>query len=369
MRKLILIILLLIISIIFLKLASGSISTPKSLVKVYIVVPADEQKPVNTIEKYKQDALRGLEEARTFYSSKLQGHTFTYSPEVQVINTNKSLSSLPLNQMFCVADIVDALGVYTEEGAVNVIFVIGTNMGGCAVGSLNDGTVWLSEDILARLGSSDPEYHNYGVGYLMHEMGHAFSLVNAGWSSNHPCTEISKQECAKGPPGLGAIIPYPPGSESKYSIIGSGVDFYGGLESSKVGFNNTESSPEIWKLYQSHFINPNGDPAPTPTKEKGGSLSIGEITSINPTNAVVGDTVRILGKGFRKKGWMDIYNYPNPIYQIQSWSDSEIIFSILGLEQAQKTDFNFSIRVEDVGDSRFWPQIYTDKVLTISPAK
>lgn len=334
------------------------------LVRPILVIPSDWRSKVTPdIEsRYKQNILTGLEEIRQFYASKLEGHTFKYDSNIQVVDASGRANDINLNDINCVADFTTKLGlgseIFNPSIGVNALFVIGSkNIVSCG-GSYNPdvGVIFISHQITEQLGDANLSLKRPAFGTLGHELGHGFGLVYTGWAKAHPCSWAKKNECLD-IPGLGTTIPYPPASELFNSLVGTGWTKYPGSV-----FNNSIYNPEVKKLFNSPFINPNGDSAPSPkiTQTKGA------ITQVSPNPITVGNELRITGSGFGlTTGDVKLLDASsNSIsasslaHETRVWTDSDIkIFINQVFPEFTKVNWQLSVTPKSGNEEILYPQL------------
>lgn len=354
----------LILGLIFLFLRPGPdvvFAQNANTVKAYLVIPSDWKEKISpsTQERYKSSILRTLEEAKQFYSSKLNGHTFSYENDVPVFYSKGSTSGL--KSIYCVADVAHRLGdaPFPPSGKIYLLFIAGSsNYWPCAnYYSSFSARAYFDHQMIEELGSPIEKVHKYSLGVIMHELGHALGVP-------HPCSQSHKGEC---PPifGLGTSIPYPPHSESEYSIVGSGADH---MDDLRVGFNNSVVNPEIYTLFKSPFINPSGDPPPSPTPSV--VMANSQITQISPNPISVGQELIIKGSGFGAK--MGIVQFKDPKigfspkfgYENKIWTDNEIRISLIEGPRVM-TAYEVSVLTTSGLEIGVYPQ--TTWIVTVNP--
>lgn len=320
-------------------LSSSIFAQSSYIVEPFLVIPSDWRSKINadTETRYKQNILKGLEESRQLYSSKLGGHTFIYDSNIKVIN-----ASLPLGDITgygCVVWVLDKLNIpkyaLDSKKVTNIYFIVGSsNVASCAISEgkdLKDASTYdfrvaaLNHNHLENLGDSDNGVVRHGVGVISHELGHAFGLSWNGFAFGHTCSIINKNDCRKDIPGLGTSVPYPPASDCMNSVMGIG---YCKVDLVNMGFANSEWNPEIRSLFKGPFINPNGESAP-PLISVAPAIP-GKITKISPNPVIDRSELVITGSGFgQNKGgiWAAAVNNDNKLgfgYNLTSWTDSEI---------------------------------------------
>ena len=215
-----------------------------------------------SLDQHKQTILTALEEIRQWYAKQLNGKTFNIIKSVRVVNS----STFDPNYTQLVP---------REDKTVNIVYMVG--MGGKFAGSWGyEKTAALGYDVLLDLydkGRGD------SLGALAHELGHSFGLVETRWAGSHPCTVISLENCKLGDPDFPSSDKLPPAEEWSSGVMGSGNHYY---PAPYVKFNNSIINAEIWKAYQTPYLNPRKDPAPNPNpyKDKERVLKQGKIIEI-----------------------------------------------------------------------------------------
>lgn len=279
MKRLQIILLIFVVFIAF----PNSIEAQENAVKPAIYIPADWNKEeVKTkIPEYKEEILKALKVLQKWYAQRLNGKTFRINEEVDVVFSNE----IGENKPNLVEDAFYSTGgdkiLPFNSSYVRVVFVVGRN--GIATGG--PGFAFLSYSDLLLL--AENQIKDSMLGLIGHELGHSFGLVFAGWAMAHPCTVSTENECKKGaPPDL------PSSEESREAIMGIGWPSF-----PNVKFNNSTFNPEVWKIYQSPFINSQNDPAPPPlTSVK--LIPKVKIERVNPPAVGRGEVLEIYGTNF-----------------------------------------------------------------------
>lgn len=268
------------------------------IVKPVIMIPSDwKEVSSETIEtKFKPHIAQALEEVQVFFASKLDGKTFNFDRNVEVVYTKEATDFKIKNRLGWEFGNIGSVGALYDklngdqyltpkDNAIYVVWIVGSkdltataslrrsqiNPKNVAARALtfvfrsHGGVATLNHDNLLSLDpiseefQSDKRHTNKRIDSLftlVHELSHTFGLVEAGYAKGHPCTEITPEECIAGAPK-----PLPPEDEVNVDVVGHG-GFLRGLFELRI--NNSYHNPELWKLYQSPFINPYKDPAPEP---------------------------------------------------------------------------------------------------------
>lgn len=333
-------------------------------VQPYIIVPYDwrncERVSPDNMERMKKIIEYGLADIQSWYKEVVPGKkTFKYKSDVKVFVHTDPQASLPKflpidNKNECRTESIIYLELQAKfgneifiprkkiipenllkqipENEIPVFWIIGTlsqlssisvydffGKGGSAyVPDEERIIIVMPWDLLESLSPDypTPAIHEFARKALAHELGHAFGLVHAGWANDHPCTEVSKEkECQKNAP-----TPLP-GPEEWNTVMGYGLIYIQG------GFNNSGYNPELWKLYQSPWINPEGDPVPdgvTLPKQVPRKQAPPEITNVSPQIVDLGGELEIHGKNFGNiTGTVKLYQKGEEVglAKILSWSD------------------------------------------------
>ncbi len=234
------------------------------IVKSYIVLPRNPSKQINDpakIEQYKTLINQVTQEVHQTYARLLNGKTFRYSTEVQLLETSSPLTQLMSLFRGLPEDEFDnynkKLPLPLVSGEVDVFWVLGTNdgprIGGYPILMPDSGFAMMRHQDLLNLQGANRNDINFTKYALAHELGHAFGLLRHGYAKGHPCTSDSPQECTENAP-----LPYAGGREWE-SMMGYGEQY---RPLSEKFFNNSTYNPEIHALYNSPFINLERDPYP-----------------------------------------------------------------------------------------------------------
>lgn len=421
------ILLILIFLIGFFFVVNNSAYAESPIVRGYLIIPdnwLDRMTP-ELVQKYNDNILRGLKGAQDFYASKLPDrHTFNYDSEVKTnaapvgnfdfsneapgpyydeksINNSCALGKklvgsprLASLTLLLAAVAITPVGVAgglaggaaggalygnvislqllassvlppIHSGETRVFFVVGTeNIPTCAQWPVvDDGEVYINHQILEDLGSSDR-----AKGLLTKELGHAFGLIYAGDAKANTCSVVSKNDCS-----YLAFRKLPPASEYENSIMGNGWQRF-----PNASLNDTRSNPEIQRLMESPFINPNRLSWSTIKFPSIQLPSIQwpifskpkvQISSFSPNPLNIGSELTITGSGFGnfKEGISGIV-LSNPNFSsdgsnlvIKKWEDSQIKISLESFPQKYLTTWNLSVKTDN-GDN-----VSADQDLTILP--
>lgn len=240
------------------------------VVRSVITVPFDWRGRVTSEQKtqYKIAIIQASKRVRSMYAQLLKGKTFVLSEDVAVEEI--LFPSLIVNSRMGMSSGFDFIGKNLfgiDKGTVIVYWIIGGVFNregvGAVGGSFNPdhGVVWMPHRALLDIVSDeDSDQKRWALTALAHELGHAFGLDYAGFAKGHPCSVSSVNECLESAPQ-----PYPTANEWA-SIMGYGTPY---PNFPNLNFNNSVFNPEIQKLYQSPFINPEKDPGPEPHPELG----------------------------------------------------------------------------------------------------
>ncbi len=325
-----------------------------NMVKPILVIPADWEDRISsdTIQNvYIPAILSGMSQAQQFYVAHLGGHSFNYIHEVTVIHAKNRTN---LEGACCATEVLARLNVLPTppNGEIDIAFVVGSGDKNAAAYDnpemrLQD-IAAISHNYIEELASNNPKLINYGVGAIAHELGHTFGLTHAGWGNQHPCSTASQNECIKSIQDAvnAGTKQYPPASEWSTSVMG-----YGSIPIfPNTGFNNSIWNPEVQRIYQNPFINPNGDPAPEPTPPS----SAASISGISPTQVAAGSTFKILGGGLgTNTGSISLTNpslsdKDKPNLQIQSWTNTQITVLVpVSTTQNYQTTWQLSLILPD----------------------
>lgn len=275
------------------------------IVKPYLVIP----KEYNTeeirakIPHFEENISQALEEAQSWYAKTLNGKTFNLEKNIEVILDQ---NSAPLPK----------LGEIIIEWVVGLKLKEKPGFYAWANPSLPGkwGTAIMPYTALLDL-DSPGDNRNFSIKATIHELGHTFGLVFAGWANEHPCTEISPKECTYSAPQ-----PYAPEDEWTNSVMGTGP-----RDLSTAGLNNSSFNPEIWKIYKSPFINPNKS-LPPPTTIHIPPIKNPTIISFEPQPVQVGQTLAIKGINFEVRNQQVIFfdDSGQTNGEIISWADNII---------------------------------------------
>lgn len=333
------------------------------VVRSVITVPLDWRGRVTSEQKtqYKIAIIQTTKRVQAMYAQILSGKTFQLSEDVPV---EEILFPSQVVNFKLGANLYDQLGkniLGFDKGAVIVNWVIGGEFRERNVGARghpynpDSGEVWMPHRALLDIVSDeDSDQKRWALTLLAHELGHAFGLNYAGFAKGHPCTEVSANECINGAPK-----PYPSANEWK-SIMGYATPF---VDFPKLSFNNTIFNPEIQKIYQSPFINPNHDPAPEPTVDAGvkvpdifrfGSeqtIGVGKIFNIpNNGNELFGG---IPGKIEFISTLDKITTLPQDAYKVRKWDSSGIEIFIKEDAVSAVAQSRWKLRIT-TANSRVW---------------
>lgn len=338
-------------------------------VKGVILVPAnwkDYWSP-REIESAKRDIINAFKAAQRFYAAKLNGKTFTYDDVIDVVYTDKNSENGIAPAMY---DVYRNLGgdklIKPEAGVVKAVWIAG----GILVGVQSQGAATSKSSGMAFF-ALNGIFGGHMDFLVAHELGHTFGLVGSGYAKGHPCTIVSTVDCVTGAPE-----PLPGVFEWTGSVMGYGSNLTGGivgLDFPFLGFNNSVHNPEIWKLYQSPFINPQGDSALSPSDT--GNFQL-KLNHLYPSIIPAGGTVTMAGQGFGySPGRVEIYNTSNPElyitgYSISSWAENTIEIRINedavdGTEPSDKWKIRL---IKGNGQSAQSPEfMITPKIIKVAP--
>lgn len=242
----------------FLPKAGGGIVENAYAVEAVILIPSDWREKISEeqLNNYKKNAYETLTYVRNWYSDKLNGYTFTLrNSSIDVIYAQRPLEyekqTIDPRTMYDLFQKVDGFNeVKVDDKTVEVVWLIGTGTEDVtAVASTF--YVIMNENSLSSF--DEEKNKNESLGTLAHELGHTFGLVSAGWAKVHPCAELLEDDCLPGAPR-----PLPKFEDMKNDVMSNG----GVYQFPNTGFSNSIHNPEIWKLFQSPFINPNHDSIP-----------------------------------------------------------------------------------------------------------
>lgn len=311
-----------------------------NIVEPFLIIPSNWEERISQddIQRYKENILRGLEESRQFYSSKLGGHTFVYDSNVQVVKSNAIDENQDLFTLGLKNNVIES-----PYGHINILFIVGYRNNNHANLGPGHNEALINHQTLESLGSSDNNAQRIASGIVSHELGHTFGLSYSGFANGHPCSIVSKPQCRSDILGLGTSIPYPPASDCRNSVMGLG---YCPTDFSNLGFANSEWNPEIQRLFKSRFINPNADSSPSLTTPA--PAIPGKITQISPNPAVNENELVIKGSGFgTKEGFVMMRNADKLQwgYDPISWKDSEIRI-VPWLFSDYATEWQLSVQTE-----------------------
>jgi hypothetical protein len=345
-------------------------------VQPYIIIPYNwknhERVSEDNIARMKNIIINGLVDIQEWYKEVIPGNkTFNFKREVKVVKAEDPLASLPSAPgQICSAfqNLIPTLGIDCKsfetvpiealfygvkvgdeevkiidkllpkelldsipKNEVPIFWIIGTSsslesfsLTGLGAATITSQVVIMPWDLLEGLSPSYQikKVHDFARKALAHELGHAFGLVLAGWAKDHPCTTVSVDNCEQG-------APQPlPGPEEWNTVMGYGLIFLQG------GFNNSGHNPELWKLYQSPWINPTHDPPPAGIifpRQPGKKVLPPEITKINPEIVELGGEVEIQGQRFgSEEGKVVLYQSGMEVgsAKIISWNDTLVKITV-----------------------------------------
>lgn len=211
------------------------------IVRSHIVIPtyfknfAQVEGKINT---YKQAINWALEESQQLYRSILNGKTFTFVRDIDVIDNGSLQTEEDIEQL------------KHQEGYIDIYWVLATPNGRrwARFTPLRDsGIIFMRHQDLLALDGRDSNAKKISLYALSHELGHTFGLAIDGYAKAHPCTIDSPQECLPNTPE-----PLPGGVEWE-SIMGYGTPY---IKWPNLTFNNSLCNPELNSLYKSPFLNP-----------------------------------------------------------------------------------------------------------------
>lgn len=247
----------------------------KNSVRPVLLIPEWLKNNVNEelLNRYKSDILEALKDVQQWYAQRLDGHTFQIDEKnFLVVYSGPDTIEVPEGSIFgsgYLAEYLDKANLLKETLSQDlVIWSIG-DWSGIGVGYEDGYTItkdgrrinygphaYLTQVNLEQLPNRPNNLaRNRALGMIAHEMGHSFGLVYAGWAKGHPCSVISLENCKEGAP-----TPLPPVEAWSKDVMGYEQPSFPDL-----GFNNSIHNPEVWKIYQSRFINPENNPPPPGT--------------------------------------------------------------------------------------------------------
>lgn len=311
-------------------------------VRPVILIPKDwkERLKVEDLDQYKSNAISALSEVQRFYSQKLNGKTFKFSNNVEVVNSPKGIEGVPQTTAYNIFVALDGFSVLPAQGGiVYAVWIIGSYSGTRNGGEILGGsyTYLTNEDLINSAPGENQVFRNGSIGVLAHELGHAFGLVFSGFANAHPCSEISQKECV-----INAPKPLPLGEEYSNDIMG----FFGNYPNA--GFNNTTYNPEITKIFKSPFINPENE-APPFLENSSVPGSSAKIEKLDPNRVKEGDMLTIRGSGFGEEGRVEFFaatmitTYRSNFNIIQ-WTDDRIDV-LIGEENPNLLNTLWKVRV------------------------
>lgn len=358
-------------------------------VKPYLVVPSAYELSTAKQNRYSAGIRSALFEVQRFYASKLNGKTFNIDDRVEIIKSSKSLQGIHSNLYTALIRLAPELDV-PQAGLVRAIFILGTDTtfnythGGTsrpawgAPRGLDAGITYMDHLVVDSLAGGDSQTKLWNVYALAHELGHAFGLNQSGYALWHTCwTQYQDQECIESAP-----LPLPEGDESANSVM-SYNNTYGTLgitHSQLAGFVNTIHNPEIKKLYQSPFINPNHDPAPEPPQpvfravdfnpEANGLRLEGVVLSNNDgfTKENINGAQGSKSVYLRNDGQARVIDWvPNPLssppglYIKEVYSDKSVKIRTVDLAAGEQVDVNDWIKVNIKGERKIISKIFLNE--------
>lgn len=355
----------------FLILPSSSYAAGVHLVQPFILVPKDWKniETAEDIESYKRVIVSNLRSVQQFYASKLSGKSFNFNPSVEVIYSDKNIagnSDKEIGGIFGDLNSDKFLNFFgndlisLEENKVKVIWIIGmhTFKGIYAQGGsrgVHKGIALMPYvDLFGARGDLGFGPQQFSKHALAHELGHAFGLNWSGYGKGHPCTEASLNECIDGTPQ-----PYPPAIEWK-SVMGYNAP---SQQFPDVDFNNSLANPEIKKLYQSPFLNPENDPAPEPSLDSG--VKVPDFFRFGSVRTIAVGTVldfsndgdKLFGEQQGKIEFISAIDKTTPLsqdhYEIKRWESSKIEIFIKESAESPNTQRRWKLRIT-TASSRVW---------------
>lgn len=332
-----------------------------------IFIPSDYEnlyrKDVTEGFNFKSKLLEGLGQSRNVYLRELGGYAFNIdSGGVREIFSSMSLKDIGDASNSIMSGLRDGkIQIVQPNDEYNkVVFLV-------AVYGTSFQDAWSTRGIQNGYGyaviggyalfnlfnNDDPDYKNEAIQYITHELGHSFGIIYDGYANTHTCSILRpSQDCKKGTP-----LPYPP-EEYGLSSIMTYRSYIHQQDIDKMHFNNDNFNPEISSLMRSPFLNPNGDPIPTPD-----TLLVldSKISGVNPEEVLPTGTISIFGNGFgNQDSYKSKVNFYNVIkeegaesnfsqkldessYKILSWNDN-----LIGIQFNKPANYDESYRIEIV---------------------
>lgn len=251
----------------------SNIANLNYVVKPVLLIPIDWKDKISQsdIGQYKSNTQEALKVVQNWYSSKLNGHTFNIDrSDFKVVYSLKPLNFKrqtidSRNTADLFFEIDGGVLIPTEDKVIQAIWLIGSEDLDATAG----GRVVINHSAIFEYTGEKGEFlKNRALGILAHELGHTFGL-------KHPCTILTEDDC---PPD--APRPLPELNESLNSIMKGPPTGFPNL-----GFNNSIHNPEVGKVYQSPFINPNHDNPPPGTIIPTPIITPTPIATIKPSES------------------------------------------------------------------------------------
>lgn len=336
------------------------IYSPKSalaqgyVVKPVILIPSDWKNVYSDsyIEtQYKVDILRALSDVKEFYSSKLDGATFTFENNVEIAYSDGNTSKISISPT---TSFLHALGglkntnLRLDPEAIYAVWILGSNditpsAGPPAKfiqeleGRVEDissappevaATAVMNHVGLETLSSkTEMNSRNVELGVISHELGHAFGLIfGKGWARGHSCSVAQKDSCKKLAPE-----PLPPPEESLEGIMNTGLAKF---PNSRI--NNSAHNPEQFILCKSPYFSGEKSNCVEPDQINQEQQKELIITNVLNDSAVAGEAlwISIFGEGFgRETGKVELIldSDPNIISDgiaVMGWHNEVITFQV-----------------------------------------